>query len=114
MHKILNNQTAPNLKELFTRVNESQANCNLPKLKRNFIKKSFKYSGAKLWNSLPIEAKLATSENLFKIDLDYDNIDYHIRSLSLSLTCHNYTRVMYLINLFLYNYTSVYFLLNGN
>ena len=40
MYKILNNQTAPNLKELFTRVNEPQANCNLPKPKRNFIKKS--------------------------------------------------------------------------
>ena len=35
----------------------------LPNPKRDYLKKSFKYSGAKLWNSLSTEAKLATSDN---------------------------------------------------
>lgn len=67
MYRILNNQTEPNLKELFTKVDEPQANNNLrnsctdlalPKPRRGFLKKGFKYSGAKIWNSLPIEGKV--------------------------------------------------------
>ena len=55
MYRMLNNQTAPNLKELFTRVNEPEANYNLrsnstdlaqPKPKTDFLKKRLKYSGA--------------------------------------------------------------------
>ena len=37
----------------------------LPKLKRAFLKRSFKYSGPQLWNQLPNEAKLAESIYLF-------------------------------------------------
>ena len=79
MYRILNNRTAPNLKDLFTRNNELQANYDLrsrctdlalPNPKREFLKNSFGYSGAKLWNSLPIEAKLATSENVFILNLN--------------------------------------------
>jgi hypothetical protein len=33
----------------------------LPKPKTNYLKRSFKYSGAMLWNSFPAEAKKASS-----------------------------------------------------
>ena len=79
MYRILNNRTAPNLKDLFARYNELQANYDLrsrctdlalPNPKIEFLKNSFEYSGAKLWNSLPTEAKLAISENVFKLSLN--------------------------------------------
>ncbi len=59
MYRILNGYTALNLRESFTRVSTLQGNYNLrnshtdlalPNPKREFLKKSFKYSGAKLWN----------------------------------------------------------------
>ena len=73
MYGILNNRAAPILKEQFTRSSELPENYNLrcrtdlilPNPKRDYLKKSFKYSGAKLWNSLSTEAKLTTSENAF-------------------------------------------------
>ena len=78
LYRILSNRTAPNLKELFARNNELQdyhdlrSRCTdlaIPNPKRDFLKNSFRYSGAKLWNSLPIEAKIARSENVFKLNL---------------------------------------------
>ena len=80
MYRILNNRTAPNLKEVFTRNNELQgyhdlrSRCTdlaLPNPKRDFLKNSFRYSCAILWNSLPIKAKVARSENVFKLNLHY-------------------------------------------
>ena len=68
MYKILNDHTAPGLRGSFVRREIYQANYHLrntatdltlPKPKREFLKKSFKYSGAVLWNQLPIEGKLA-------------------------------------------------------
>ena len=38
----------------------------LPKPRTEFLKKSLKYSGAKLWNSLSREAKEAQSISIFK------------------------------------------------
>ena len=38
----------------------------LPKSKREFLRRSLKFSGAMLWNQLPNEAKLAESISLFK------------------------------------------------
>ena len=35
----------------------------------DYLKKSFSYSGAQLWNSLPIELRQATSLNDFKTKL---------------------------------------------
>ena len=78
MYRILNNYSASNLKNLFTRVSEIQGVYNLrnsfsdlvlPAPRREFLKKSFKYSGAKLWNNLSLEAKLARSENVFKSNI---------------------------------------------
>ena len=38
----------------------------LPQPKREFLKRSFKFSGAMLWNQLPNETKLAESTSPFK------------------------------------------------
>ena len=74
MHRILNIRAAPILKEQFTRSSDLPENYNLrcrrtdlilPNPKTDYLKKSFKYSGVKLWNSLSTEAKLTTSKNAF-------------------------------------------------
>jgi hypothetical protein len=81
LYKILNDYTAPYLKESPTgsRSSLTQANYNLrnsytdlalPKPRREFLKKSFKYSGAKLWNSLSREAKEAQSIHIFKQNIN--------------------------------------------
>ena len=75
MFKILNHQSAPYLNESFNKLQ----NCNkkyelrntetdlaLPKPKTNFLKRSFRYSGAMLWNNLPDEAKRAKTLRQFK------------------------------------------------
>ena len=70
MYKILNEDTAPELRNPFVRwsvdqlqtdyhLRNSAADLTLPKPKREFLKRSFKYRGAVLWNQLPNEAKLA-------------------------------------------------------
>ena len=79
LYKILNDYTAPNLKESLTGSGLTQANYNLrnsytdlalPKPRREFLKKSFKYSGAKLWNSLSRETKEAQSIHIFKQNIN--------------------------------------------
>ena len=44
----------------------SNVNVILPKPKPNFLMKSFKFSGAKLWNSLPLNTKLQNTLLSFK------------------------------------------------
>jgi hypothetical protein len=79
MYRILNNQGASSLKESFTRISALVINYNLrnsstdlvlPHPKREFLQNSFKFSGAKLWNSLPLQAKLAQSEYTFKMNIN--------------------------------------------
>ncbi len=74
-YSILNDHTAPGLRGSFVRREIDQTNYHLrntatdltiPQPKREFLKKSFKYSGAMLWNQLPNEAKLAESPHSFK------------------------------------------------
>ena len=59
LYKILNDDSAPNLRNSFVRRNVDQTDyllrnsatdLTLPKPKREFLKRSFKYSGAMLWN----------------------------------------------------------------
>ena len=75
MYKILNYYTAPTLKESFHKISEYQKTYNLrntntdlalPQPKKEFLKKSFRYSGALLWNNLTYETKQAESLNSFK------------------------------------------------
>ena len=70
MYKILNDDTAPNLRNSFVTRNTDQTDyflrnsatdLKLPEPKREFLKRSLKYSVAMLWNQLPNEAKLAES-----------------------------------------------------
>ena len=70
IYKVLANHTAPNLKGLFSRRNVSQnsyelrnseTDLSIKKPKTEFLKKTFGYSGAVLWNSLPQDVKMAES-----------------------------------------------------
>ena len=75
IYKLLANHTAPNLKDLFSRRNVSQnsyelrnseTDLSIKKPKTEFLKKTFGYSGAVLWNSLPQDVKMAESLISFK------------------------------------------------
>jgi len=76
MYKILNDHTAPNLKDLLRKKYEthqnvlnlrnSETDLMLAKPKTEFLKRTFGYSGATLWNNLPQELKLAESVSSFK------------------------------------------------
>ena len=75
MYKILNNHTAPNLSELFCKRNTIQNNYNLlssdtylflPKPNSEFLKKSFRYSGAVQWNHLPEDFRKSETLSSFK------------------------------------------------
>ena len=76
VYNILDNGTAPCLREFFpARSNNDydyhlrsyDTDLSLPKPKKEFLKRSFRYSGAVLWNSLSTEAKSAHSIYCFKI-----------------------------------------------
>ena len=65
LYKVLSNSAAPTLKDSFIDRNISKNNNNLrnshtdlplPGTKREFLKRSFKYGSACLWNNLPLEA----------------------------------------------------------
>ena len=70
MCKILNNLSAPQLSNSFVKLNATNINYNLrnietdlalPRPYTNFLKRSFRYNGAMLWNNLSYEAKTAQS-----------------------------------------------------
>ena len=74
MYNILNNGTAPRLRDFFSARSDNNNNYNLrnydtdlsiPKPKKEFLKRSFRYRGA-VWNSLSYEAKTAQSIHSFK------------------------------------------------
>ena len=73
LYKVLNNSAVPTLKDSFIDRSISQKNYNLrnfqtdltlPRPKREFLKRSFKYSGAYLWNNLSLEAKQASAHSI--------------------------------------------------
>ena len=75
MYKILNDLSAPQLSNSFVKLNDTNINCSLrnidtdlalPRPYTNFLKHSFKYSGAMLWNNLSYKAKTAQSLLDFK------------------------------------------------
>lgn len=45
---------------------DTEGKLAIPKPRTNYLKNSFSYDGAILWNSLPIEIRQAKSLNLFK------------------------------------------------
>ena len=75
--KVLNNLAPEYLTYLFCRTNQvhdyslqnSDLNLLLTKPNTNFLRNSFSYSGAVLWNSLPRNVRLAQSLSGFKRSL---------------------------------------------
>ena len=71
----MHEQSAPSLREKFIKIKDLNREYNLrsndtdPKPKTNYLKRSFKYSGAMLWNSFPSEAKKASSLYQFKCSM---------------------------------------------
>ena len=70
MFKILNGMAPSYLTDQFQRNSTSLryegSNVLLPKPNTEYLKKSFKFSVAKLWNELPIEIKLQDTLRSFK------------------------------------------------
>ena len=102
MYKTLNDHTAPGLRGSFVRREIDQTNyhlrntatdLSLPKPKREFLKKSFKYSGAMLWNQLPVEGKIAESLQPFKSVVTLDD------DMSSLIVCSIYYLLFYICNL---------------
>jgi hypothetical protein len=101
LYKVLGNSTAPTLKDSFISRNillrnynlrNSQTDLTLPKPNREFLKRSFKYSGAYLWNNHPLEAKQAQSiyivKSCIKQIFDVNNRVWIQLIISLSGTHH--------------------------
>ena len=72
LYKILNDCSVPNLKELLMRRNSLQTNYDLRNSHTDLNRgANFLYSGAKLWNNLPREAKPRSAINLpFQTTID--------------------------------------------
>ena len=77
MYKTLNRMTPEYLRSSFVfhnnlnsyHLRNTENTLTLPQPRTDYLKKSFSYSGARLWNSLPIELWQATSLNDFKTKL---------------------------------------------
>ena len=77
MHKTLNGMTPEYLRSSFVfrdnlnsyHLRNTENTLTLPQPRTDYLKKSSSYSGAQLWNSLPIELQQATSLNDFKTKL---------------------------------------------
>ena len=82
MFKALNGMTPPHITALFTPSanthshntrHSSQGGLQLPRARLQYKKRSFSFSGAALWNSLPPQLKVARSVSAFK---NYYNQEY--------------------------------------
>ncbi len=82
MFKILNGKAPTYLQELFSirgigyNIRNSEMRLNLPKPRTDYMKKSFCYSGAVLFNSLPQDIRKCQSLPQFKKTINeyYDNV----------------------------------------
>ena len=76
MFKTMNKSAPLYLQQMFTDYSATYnlRNCDrkvcLPKPNTDYLKRSFSYSGAMLWNSLPEQARKATSINTFAKEID--------------------------------------------
>ena len=85
MYKFLNDLSAPQLSNSFVKLNDTNINYNLrnietdlalPRSCKNFLKRSFKHSGALLWNNVSYEAKTTQSLPLRSPCLLLDRTDF--------------------------------------
>ncbi len=71
MFKILKGDAPAYLQNLFSvrgtgyNLKNSEIKLNLPKPRTNYLKRSFCYNGALLWNSLPQNMRMLSSLSLF-------------------------------------------------
>ena len=73
MYKVMNDLVPSYLRELFVIINQthehnlrcSDINLKIPQPHTNYLKRSFAYSGAVLWNDVPLAFKQAPSVNVF-------------------------------------------------
>ena len=78
MHKILNDKAPVYLRNRFKTSNvddlyllrKREMSLVLPRPKTEYLKNSFDYIGAKLWNNLPEEVRLINNHKIFKKCLD--------------------------------------------
>ena len=77
MFKTLNDQSPEYLKDLFKpfstgySLRNSDNKLALPKPRTDFLKRSFSYSGAHLWNSLPSDVRAIRSYTNFRNRIDH-------------------------------------------
>ena len=83
MFKTLNGLTPQYLEEMFSSrighytLRDSNRKLFIPKPNTDYFKRSFSYSGASLWNSLPESLRLTPSLTSLKTNLDiYIQIDF--------------------------------------
>ena len=107
MFKISNKMTPNYLQEMFQRDFGSQAydlrssdrNYVLPKNRTDYYNKSFAFTGAKVWNSLPNDLKQITSLETFKKRLkSIDLHNYVIFSLNSIDECHKFVNSLLICN----------------
>ena len=76
MFKIIKGLSPAYLKDLFSirstkyNLRDSEIRLNLPKPRTNYCKRALRYSGALLWNSLPVNLRKSDSLVYFKRELD--------------------------------------------
>ena len=76
MYKVNNNSAPQYLQKLFTPnvsrydLRNSLNKLSVPKHRTDYLKCSFSYSGASLWNSLPKQLRSASSLKSFKVALN--------------------------------------------
>ena len=75
MFKIIKGLSPEYLQDLFSirakyNLRDSEIKLNLPKPRTNYCKRALGYSGALLWNSLPVHLRKSDSLRYFKRELD--------------------------------------------
>ena len=76
MYKTINKLAPEYLQNLFSirstdyNLRNAEMKLNLPKPRTNYLKRSFCYSGARLWNTLPNSARTANSLRHFKNEIN--------------------------------------------
>jgi hypothetical protein len=79
MYKVTNNLTPMYLQDLFVtrvshyRLRDSEGKLFLPKPRTDYLKRSFSYGGASLWNGLPESLRSSLSLSSFKRSLKTNN-----------------------------------------
>ena len=89
MFKTIHEQTPVYLQELFTirtsnyNLRDAENKLNLPKPRTDYLKRSFSYSGASIWNNLPRQLRTPSSLTAFKrgIDILFHTADSHTANM---------------------------------